>query len=226
MAAAAAADRLILVGDPRQLTQPSRAAHPGDAANSALDHLLGCPQDQPAVIPPERGVFLDTSFRMHPDMCTVVSRLSYDGQLEAVEDCRHLDLRDAGDLSGTGVRFVAIAHHSNASSSPEEAAAVRDLVAQLIGATFVDHRRRRHTSPQRVPATAPRGAALRGVPLRIPRIESGAKGLAASADRTTRGGPIRDTDALGPTDVIGFVLQRRHPALTLPPLRSINSSQS
>ena len=62
-----------------------------------------------------------------------------------VEDCRHLDLRDAGDLSGTGVRFVPIAHHGNTASSPEEAAAVRDLIAQLTGATFVDHRRRRHT---------------------------------------------------------------------------------
>lgn len=149
MAAAAAADRLILVGDPGQLTQPSRAAHPGGAANSALDHLLCCPQDHPAVIPPGQGVFLDTLFRMQPDICTVVSRPSYDGQLDAVENCRHLDLRDAGELSGTRVRFVPIAHHGNTASSPEEAAAVRDLVAQLTGATFVDHRRRTHTLTHR-----------------------------------------------------------------------------
>ena len=43
------------------------------------------------------------------------------------------------------MRFVPIAHHGNTASSPEEAAAVRDLIAQVTGATFVDHRRRRHT---------------------------------------------------------------------------------
>ena len=138
-AAAAAAHRLILVGDPQQLTQPTRAAHPGDAANSALDHLLGA-EDGPAVIAPEQGVFLDASFRMHPDICAVVSRLSYDGQLEAVDDCRYLDLRDAGLLDGTGVRFVPVTHSGNAASSPEEAEVVRGLVERLTGATFVDHK--------------------------------------------------------------------------------------
>ena len=145
MAGAAAAQRLILVGDPQQLTQPTRASHPGDAANSALDHLLGSAADGPAVIAPEQGVFLDASFRMHPDICAVVSRLSYDGRLEAVDGCRHLDLRDAGHLDGTGVRFIPVAHRSNASSSPEEAEVVRDFVEQLTGATFVDHERRERT---------------------------------------------------------------------------------
>ncbi|MFO7960823.1 MAG: TM0106 family RecB-like putative nuclease [Nitriliruptoraceae bacterium] len=145
MAGAAAAQRLILVGDPQQLTQPTQASHPGDAANSALDHLLGSAADGPAVIAPEQGVFLDSSFRMHPDICAVVSRLSYDGRLEAVDGCRHLDLRDAGPLGGTGVRFVPVTHSGNASSSPEEAEVVRDLVEQLTGATFVDHERRERT---------------------------------------------------------------------------------
>ena len=145
LAAAAAADRLVLVGDPQQLTQPTRALHPADAGNSALDHLLDTADDGLAVVAQDKGVFLDTSYRMHPDICRVVSELAYDGQLEAVDSCQLLDLRDAGDLDGPGVRFLPVAHTGNSSSSPEEADVVRKLVDQLLGATFIDQKGRSFT---------------------------------------------------------------------------------
>ena len=35
------ARNLVLLGDPRQLAQPSQAAHPPGAGASALEHILG-----------------------------------------------------------------------------------------------------------------------------------------------------------------------------------------
>jgi predicted RecB family nuclease len=64
VAVARGARSMVLLGDPQQLAQPSQAVHPGGSGASALEHLL----DGHATIPPERGVFLDCSYRMHPDL--------------------------------------------------------------------------------------------------------------------------------------------------------------
>ncbi|NED98553.1 TM0106 family RecB-like putative nuclease [Phytoactinopolyspora halotolerans] len=79
VAAAAAADSLILLGDPRQLAQPSKGIHPEGAGVSALEHVLG----EHDTVPPDRGLFLDVTWRMHPAVCAPISELSYDGLLHA-----------------------------------------------------------------------------------------------------------------------------------------------
>jgi superfamily I DNA and/or RNA helicase len=53
---------MVLLGDPQQLTQPTRAVHPDGVGISALDHLL----EGHDTIPADRAVFLDTTYRMHP----------------------------------------------------------------------------------------------------------------------------------------------------------------
>ncbi len=35
-----------------------------------------------ATIPPERGIFLKTTWRMHPDVCRFISDAVYDSRLE------------------------------------------------------------------------------------------------------------------------------------------------
>ncbi|MFC7573017.1 hypothetical protein ACFQX8_11710 [Klenkia terrae] len=67
----------MLLGDPQQLRQPGRGIHPDGADVSALQHVIGADD----VLPADRGVFLDRSWRMAPALCGVVSELSYDGQL-------------------------------------------------------------------------------------------------------------------------------------------------
>ena len=68
----------LRIPDPQQLAQPSQAVHPGGSGASALEHLL----DGHATIPPERGVFLDRSYRMHPDLTAFLSDLAYEGRLD------------------------------------------------------------------------------------------------------------------------------------------------
>ncbi|MEC9073286.1 MAG: TM0106 family RecB-like putative nuclease, partial [Myxococcota bacterium] len=68
---------MVLLGDQRQLAQPIQGSHPGETGLSALDYLL---QDH-VVIPAELGIFLDRTWRMHPDLCAFVSDAFYEGQL-------------------------------------------------------------------------------------------------------------------------------------------------
>ncbi|MDP9325118.1 MAG: TM0106 family RecB-like putative nuclease, partial [Candidatus Dormibacteraeota bacterium] len=62
LALSQAARNLVLLGDPQQLSQPSQGTHPPGAGVSSLGHVLG---DHPTVMP-EGGVFLSTTYRMHP----------------------------------------------------------------------------------------------------------------------------------------------------------------
>src|SRR5205814_6671807 len=75
MAAATCARNIVLLGDPNQLRQPSKGSHPEGADMSALDHVL----DGAQTIRPERGRFLPTTYRMHPDVCGFISEIAYDG---------------------------------------------------------------------------------------------------------------------------------------------------
>ena len=82
IAVAPSARNLMLLGDPQQLPQVSQGTHPEPVDESALGWLV----DGHHTLPPERGYFLDCSYRMHPAVCGPVSRLSYDGRLRARED--------------------------------------------------------------------------------------------------------------------------------------------
>ena len=68
---------LVLLGDPRQLDQPIQGIHPPGADVSALGHLLG----KSATVDPSRGVFLDHTWRMHPDICAFMTEQFYEGRL-------------------------------------------------------------------------------------------------------------------------------------------------
>jgi uncharacterized protein len=72
------AKNLVLIGDQMQLGQPIQGVHPGKSGSSVLDFLL----ETHATIPPDRGIFLDTTWRMHPDICRFISEAVYDGRLE------------------------------------------------------------------------------------------------------------------------------------------------
>lgn len=134
VAVAQAASSLVLLGDPQQLAQPTQAQHPDGADASALGHLL----DGHDTIPPERGIFLDTSWRMHPAITGFVSELAYEGRLQAAPGRECQRITAAGRLDGSGLRFVPVEHAGNASGSPEEATVVAALVADLLGGQWTD----------------------------------------------------------------------------------------
>ena len=72
-----AGPNLVLVGDPQQLDQPTQGTHPEGTEVSALGHLLGDRQ----TITGEQGLFLEETWRLHPDICTFTSEAFYDDKL-------------------------------------------------------------------------------------------------------------------------------------------------
>jgi superfamily I DNA and/or RNA helicase len=95
-----------------------------------LQHLVG-----EKTVAPERGVFLERSYRMHPELCGFVSDVVYEGRLRAAPDCAAQRI-DAPWYGGAGLRYVPVEHAGNGQLSPEEAEAVAEIVAGVHGGTF------------------------------------------------------------------------------------------
>lgn len=132
VAMAAAARSIVLVGDQMQLGQPIQGAHPRDSGVSALDHLL----QGHAVVPPERGIFLSRTWRMHPDLCRFVSEAVYDGQLKAEAGCAVQRLVCApgahAALKPAGLSFRPVVHSGRRQRSEEEADEVARILDSLL----------------------------------------------------------------------------------------------
>lgn len=128
-----AARNLVLVGDPRQLPQVVQGAHPFPANLSCLDWIL---QDQ-TIIAPQRGIFLGTTRRMHPDLCGYISDQFYDGQLRA-HDSTAAQAITADGLPRHGAFRVEVPHAGRAQECPEEIAAIRACVDRLLAGQWTD----------------------------------------------------------------------------------------
>lgn len=123
----AAAENIVLVGDPLQLPQVCSGTHPVGAALSVLQHLLG-PDE---TIPPDRGIFLETSYRMHPAICTFLSDALYEGRL--VSDPQTANNRiDSPGLRGSGLVFIPVTHEGNGRRSDEEAQRIVSEISLLL----------------------------------------------------------------------------------------------
>jgi len=133
-AVAGAARSLVLLGDPQQLSNPSKGTHPEGAGVSALEHLLG----DHATVPPDRGLFLDTSWRLHPDVCSFISEIAYERRLGSHPSCATQTVGDGAWVGGTGLRWVPVPHADNRVTSPEEVDEVRRGVDALLGRPFTD----------------------------------------------------------------------------------------
>ena len=143
LAAATSAKSVVLVGDPQQLAQPGKGAHPllpapadelfpraSDA--SALQHVLaGRP-----TIPSEEGIFLDVTFRLHPEICRFISEAVYEGRLEPSDNCRNQAVTLANGKRETGIRWCPVEHLGNTSSSVEERDAIQKIVSNFKGASI------------------------------------------------------------------------------------------
>ena len=164
LAIGGAARNVVLLGDPQQLAQVVQGTHPGGASVSVLEHLLG---DQ-LTVAPERGVFLGTTYRMHPDVCSFISTSMYDGRLEAEQRCATQSLSSRG-LSGTGVRYLPVDHEDNRQSAPEEAERIAIEVERLLdGGTVVScDGNERPLTPADILVVAPYNMQVRAIATRL-----------------------------------------------------------
>jgi uncharacterized protein len=152
------ARNVILLGDPQQLAQVSQAVHPPGVGVSVLEHLLG----EHTTIPPERGLFIDETRRMHPDVCRFISAAIYEDRLESFVDCANQRIEAPGRLTGTGIRYVPIAHEGNTRESPEEAETIAGLIDELLrGQYFRTDGTSGPLMPEEIMVVAPYNAQVR-----------------------------------------------------------------
>ncbi|HTF41563.1 MAG TPA: TM0106 family RecB-like putative nuclease [Propionibacteriaceae bacterium] len=126
-----AARNIVLIGDQMQLAQPAQGSHPGQSGLSCLHYLL----EGHATVPPDRGVLLPITWRLHPDICQFISDTAYDGRLkpEARTSRRRVILSpDSTRLRrGTGIHFEELRHEGNTQSSEEEAERIAEVLGDL-----------------------------------------------------------------------------------------------
>ena len=127
------ARNIVLVGDPRQLPQVVQGAHPGAAGLSCLDWLLG----GDATVPPDRGILLPVTRRMHPDLCRFVSERVYEGRVASHPGCARQRIGGTRWPSN-GAHLALVPHAGNAQVAREEIEAIRAAIAELTAGTWTD----------------------------------------------------------------------------------------
>ncbi|MDB4469656.1 TM0106 family RecB-like putative nuclease [Akkermansiaceae bacterium] len=123
---------LVLIGDQNQLQQPLKGSHPGKSGYSLLDYYL----EGHSVIPKDKGIFLGTTWRMHPEICEFVSTSFYNKKLLAHPDNKKrsvLPPKTQGSLINKyeGIVFVPVEHLGNSRDSAEEANAAIKVFEEL-----------------------------------------------------------------------------------------------
>lgn len=135
LAASGAAESIVLLGDPKQLEQPQAGTHPPGIGVAALEHLVGG-----HTLPEDRGLFLNETWRLHPDVCAFTSELYYEDKLSSRLGLTTQRLVGLESVAGAGLRFLPVEHSGNSSESAEEVDAVMNLVRRLFGSdpTWID----------------------------------------------------------------------------------------
>ena len=130
--ASMAARNVVLLGDPRQLPQVVQGFHPVGASASILEHLLG----EEDTVAPDRGIFLDRSFRMEPSIAAFVSATSYENRLRSGDNTIGNRI-DTPGLSGGGLVYLPVMHAGNSRYSIEEASRIATEITKLVQGTYI-----------------------------------------------------------------------------------------
>jgi len=133
------AHNLVLLGDPQQLRQVTKASHDFGAEVSVLEHVVGPRR----VISNDQGAFLEKSYRMRPEVCQFISEEFYEGYLKTA-DVR-CSLRTIENHEDGLRRFQIMVREINGEVLPdrvidsiEEAKQVKEVINGLKGKTWTD----------------------------------------------------------------------------------------
>ena len=128
LAAARSTHNLILLGDPQQLEQPQKGAHPEGTDVDALTHLL----DGNDTMPADKGLFIETTRRLHPNIAEFTSELYYEGRLKTLPGLERQAIRGDSPFAGSGLFYTPVVHEGKQNNSPEEVETVARIVADLL----------------------------------------------------------------------------------------------
>ena len=126
---------MIMVGDQNQLKSPIQLKNHNGAEISGLEYFV--PEQ---TVPDAKGVFISVTRRMHPDVCSFVSTISYESKLESLPglDQRTItSVQQTATLTGSGLRHVEVVHREpRKSNAEEEVDKLKSIIKQLFDPTF------------------------------------------------------------------------------------------
>ncbi len=125
---------LVLVGDPQQLKQPTKAAHPGESGLSALEYI----NRGRDVVPEGYGILLSTTKRMHPEITKFVSEQVYENKLHSAPGLEHQAVSGTDWLAGSGLRWWPVEHSGRTTVAPEEVDCVVETFYSMLDREFTD----------------------------------------------------------------------------------------
>jgi predicted RecB family nuclease len=167
-----AARNIILIGDPQQLQRPLQGSHPEGAEKSALEHLIG----ERKTIPPEMGMLLPETWRMHPKVCAYTSEMFYESKLGSRAVTVPRILQGHAWLSEPGLYFVPVSHEGNRNSSSEEVEVIAKIVDSLTKPGVMWFRTATSSRPvglKDILIVAPYNAQVADILTRIPGADAG-----------------------------------------------------
>ena len=123
------ARNLLLLGDPQQLSQVTQASHPFRAGVSVFEHIL----NDEDTIENDRGVLLDKTFRLRPEICEFISDQFYEEKLTYDTMCEKRKL-----IKGqNGLLWYPVVHKQDCvNQSEEEATVVSEIIGELLGSEW------------------------------------------------------------------------------------------
>ena len=133
-----AAKNMVLLGDQNQLEQPTQGKHPDKAGLSVLNYFL----DGHDTVPPELGLFLDVSYRLHPEICSFVSHHCYEGRLQPApgneKQSVSLPKKTRWVTKPSGILFSPVEHDDGGQGSEAEADRCLQIFEELLGSGYSD----------------------------------------------------------------------------------------
>ncbi len=134
LAIASIAKNVVLLGDPKQLPQVTMAKHSHNSGLSVLEYLIGKENNAD----PSQGYFLETTYRMRPEVNRFISDEFYSSELKTAEIVKRREILGIPN----GLYFVEMEHSGCQKESEEEANVVREIIRKLVGKEFLSEERR------------------------------------------------------------------------------------
>ena len=130
------ATNIVLVGDQQQLGQPTQASHPNLSGSSVLEYLL----EGKDTVPPDRGIFLTRTHRMHPNINNFISENFYENKLltDLSAKSRKVNYPKNFYINNDGIHTVLMNHADCSQTSEEEFKKIDEIIKKLTGQKFID----------------------------------------------------------------------------------------
>ncbi len=131
------AKNIVLVGDQQQLGSVISGNHPNQSGKSVLDYLL----ENKDTVSPEKGIFLNKTFRLHPNINAFISPNFYENRLLTDPNNINRKIEYSSDciIKSEGIHTILMDHKDRSQTSIEEYEVIKKLMKQLIGCKFIDY---------------------------------------------------------------------------------------